>query len=592
MRQLLSDVAVLQLSTEPAGSYGAKVFADLGADVVKVEPPDGDPERQHPERFVHMNTNKRALVVPTDDAGAARILELLGAVDIVIESAGEGDLQQFGVSHDGARPVPRLRGRDDQRVRDDRSVPGLPVVRPGGPAGGVGDVPAGPLPRRAREGAPGRGVVLDRAHRGPGRSRRRDAGRGPRGGRARRLRGLRGTGRHSGARVSLPRVGVRRPRTVDAVEPRRRHAAAGRGVPLRRRLRVHDVDPAAAQGDAVGARRRRAHRGLLAPDAFSNPESKEVLDTALYPWLFEHTRAEATALRRQASGPWRASTARPRCSRPITSTNAASGSTATTRPSVASCSPDPRTATPRAAGSSTDPRRPRRRPTPRSGWHALAPAPSTGAQRRRPAAPRDPRPRLHDGVVGPVPTQLLADLGAEVIRVENPSVFPPTTKGYLPRPSDTMLLGSLLSMYAPASRRPTRTGRTTVTRDEQLHRPQQALVTLDPRGGRRRRAAHAVGRALGRVRREPQDVDVAPDRDPREPAPGAQPAHARAAYPTRGTDRRLGRLHGLRRGVRRPERLRPPDRSPRQRDGRDPTDDVHGRRHRPGRRVRGVAVFA
>ncbi len=71
MRQLLSDVAVVELSTEPAGSYCAKVFADLGADVVKVEPPDGDPQRRHPERFVHLNTNKRAVVVADDEPGRA-----------------------------------------------------------------------------------------------------------------------------------------------------------------------------------------------------------------------------------------------------------------------------------------------------------------------------------------------------------------------------------------------------------------------------------------------------------------------------------------------------------------------------------------
>ena len=97
MRQLLSDVTVLELASDPAGSYCGKVFADLGSDVVKVETPAGDPERQHPERYQHLNTNKRAVRIGDDDAGRAQLLELVGAVDVVIESKGAGDLAAFGL---------------------------------------------------------------------------------------------------------------------------------------------------------------------------------------------------------------------------------------------------------------------------------------------------------------------------------------------------------------------------------------------------------------------------------------------------------------------------------------------------------------
>src|SRR3954447_372856 len=103
MRQLLSDLVVVELSTEPAGSYCGKVFADLGADVVKAEPPSGDPQRRHRERFVHLNTNKRAVAIAEDDRGRDALMDLLASADIVIESQGDGDLERWGLSRDDVR---------------------------------------------------------------------------------------------------------------------------------------------------------------------------------------------------------------------------------------------------------------------------------------------------------------------------------------------------------------------------------------------------------------------------------------------------------------------------------------------------------
>src|SRR4030095_8496911 len=103
MRQLLSDVTVLELANDPAGSYCGKVFADLGADVVKVETPDGDPQRQHPERYQHLNTNKRAVRIAADDAGRTQPLELVADADVVIESRDAGDLAGFGLARDDVR---------------------------------------------------------------------------------------------------------------------------------------------------------------------------------------------------------------------------------------------------------------------------------------------------------------------------------------------------------------------------------------------------------------------------------------------------------------------------------------------------------
>src|SRR5438093_8547521 len=92
----LSHVRIVELGDIPA-SYATRQLADLGADVIKVEPPGGDPNRllppfagdiEHPERsltFINANTNKRSLVLdlgaPVDSKTFAA---LLASADIFI----------------------------------------------------------------------------------------------------------------------------------------------------------------------------------------------------------------------------------------------------------------------------------------------------------------------------------------------------------------------------------------------------------------------------------------------------------------------------------------------------------------------------
>ena len=95
-RHGLDGVRVLELGQMVAVPYATKLMADLGADVVKVEPPEGDASRHRgpfrggpdPEAsglFVYLNTNKRSVVADlATPEGAADVLELAAGADIVI----------------------------------------------------------------------------------------------------------------------------------------------------------------------------------------------------------------------------------------------------------------------------------------------------------------------------------------------------------------------------------------------------------------------------------------------------------------------------------------------------------------------------
>lgn len=118
----LDDLKVLDLSQGLAGPICAKILADFGADVVKVEPLAGDAARKmapffgneaHPEKslvYLLANLNKRGVRINFDDAeGRALLRQLALKADIIIESFKPGYLASIGLDYtELSRDNPRL----------------------------------------------------------------------------------------------------------------------------------------------------------------------------------------------------------------------------------------------------------------------------------------------------------------------------------------------------------------------------------------------------------------------------------------------------------------------------------------------------
>jgi crotonobetainyl-CoA:carnitine CoA-transferase CaiB-like acyl-CoA transferase len=107
----LSGYRVLDLSG-PLGIYCGKLLADMGADVVKVEPPGGDPMRRigpflphrlDPEsslHWLHFNTNKRSITLNIDTRdGRALLRHLASSADVFLETCPPGYLESIGLGH-------------------------------------------------------------------------------------------------------------------------------------------------------------------------------------------------------------------------------------------------------------------------------------------------------------------------------------------------------------------------------------------------------------------------------------------------------------------------------------------------------------
>ncbi len=103
--------------TDIGGQMAGRVFADLGADVIKVEPPGGDPVRrmkpfagdvEDPERsllWLNYNLNKRGIVLDLENSveDRRRFLELARTADAVFESFQPGHLDSLGLGYEALR---------------------------------------------------------------------------------------------------------------------------------------------------------------------------------------------------------------------------------------------------------------------------------------------------------------------------------------------------------------------------------------------------------------------------------------------------------------------------------------------------------
>lgn len=108
MQYPLEGLKVLDLSRVVSGPFAGRLLADLGADVVKVEPPDGDNTRLHGRKvrgvsgfFNQQNAGKRNICIDLRALGAVDLVKsLVAAADIVIENYRAGVMKRLGIDYE------------------------------------------------------------------------------------------------------------------------------------------------------------------------------------------------------------------------------------------------------------------------------------------------------------------------------------------------------------------------------------------------------------------------------------------------------------------------------------------------------------
>jgi crotonobetainyl-CoA:carnitine CoA-transferase CaiB-like acyl-CoA transferase len=107
MAGVLDGLRVLDLARGLAGSLAGVYLSDQGAEVVKIEPPEGDPTRAWSASRV-WNRGKKSVIVDLKTAeGKRQFVQLVGTADVLLESFRPGTMARLGLDYDSMHAVNR-----------------------------------------------------------------------------------------------------------------------------------------------------------------------------------------------------------------------------------------------------------------------------------------------------------------------------------------------------------------------------------------------------------------------------------------------------------------------------------------------------
>ena len=104
-----TGLTVLDFSLGMPGALCTLVMADYGAEVIKVEPPGGDPFRFQPA-WISWNRGKKGIVLDLRTTeGREQAIQLAAGADVLVESFRPGDMAAWGLAYDTLSQLyPRL----------------------------------------------------------------------------------------------------------------------------------------------------------------------------------------------------------------------------------------------------------------------------------------------------------------------------------------------------------------------------------------------------------------------------------------------------------------------------------------------------